>query len=429
MTDPARPRRSRLARLVRSPQLWVAVVVLAVAAPQGYAWHHLRAAREAVAADDSATTIRHLDRCRAVWPWTNRVEVRRLAARVAWRSGDTPGAMDDLRAARRREGETTPELALEWALVQAADGNVAEVSEFLQRQGTTDPAVQRLTWEALGTGYLAVYRTGDAYTVAQLWLERRPDDLLALELRGRAAIQGRGLGLRLGIDDLRKVLEQRPDKSALRATLAAALLDVGAFQEAIPELERLTREEPNRADHKVRLARCLKMADRPAEAAALLDAVLAADPDDAVALRTRGQFALSGGKSADAERDLARAAHRLPGDYQTQYLYYQALAQAGRPTAAEQLKVAEAAKQTALRLSEIQARRLSERPFDPALYVELGTLLLKAGRAAEGLRWLDDALSLDPAYPPAHAALAAHFRAAGDPARAAFHESRAAGRR
>jgi len=417
-------------RRLQSYPLWLFAAAVVVVSPQVFAWSQARAARAALVADRPEDALRHLRRCRAVWPWGGRPEVLLVGARASWQSGDLAGAVDELRAARRAAGATTPELALEWSLVQAADGNVAEVAEYLQQVADADRGVQRPVWEALAEGYLAVYRANDAFTVAQQWVSLYPDDPRGLELRGRAAIQGRGRGLTLGAADFREVLRLDPGRTKARVTLSTTLLDLGLFDEAQAELVRLVQDEPDRPDHRVRLARCLKMTNRADEAVGLLDAVIASHPGHGIALRTRGQFALADGRQAEAEGWLRRAAEALPNDYQTQYLYYQALQQAGRAEeAVAQLGRAEAVKQQSAQLADLRTRKLAERPLDPTLYAEMGSLLVKTGAADQGLRWLGVALSLDPNFRPAHEALATYYEAAGDRDRAAPHRRQASGGR
>jgi tetratricopeptide (TPR) repeat protein len=411
-----------IGRRLKSWWFWVAVATVAVAAPQGYAWWQLRTAKAALAADRPADARTHLAHCSAVWPWGHRTDVLILRSRAERQAGELDAAMEALRAARRGEGETTAELVYEWALLQAAGGNVAEVADYLQQQADDDPSRQRDVWEALVQGYLAVFRANDAYTICQQWVEKRPDDLRAKELRGYAAIQGRGRGLQLGADDLAEVLQKDPTRTRTRAVRAVALLDLGEFDEAIAELERLAREQPDQPDHKVRLARCLNMVGRTAEAADLLDAVLRDHPDHGPALRTRGQFALTGTNPAEAEGWLAKAAEVLPNDYQTQFLYSQALLQAGKTADAdEQQKRANEVRERATQLTELRTRRLAERPLDPALYTEMGRLLLASGNATQGVRWLEAAVGLERNYRPAHEALADHYEKTGRPDLAAEH--------
>jgi Tfp pilus assembly protein PilF len=55
----------------------------------------------------------------------------------------------------------------------------------------------------------------------------------------------------------------------------------------------------------------------------------------------------------------------------------------------------------------------------------MGTPLLRNGHKSAGESWLRSALGLDPNYRPAHAALAEHYKAEGDEARAAEHRRQA----
>jgi predicted Zn-dependent protease len=236
-----------------------------------------------------------------------------------------------------------------------------------------------------------------------------------------------GKGVVRGADDFRWVLDRDPDRDDTRWRLAQCLIDLGAYGEALPHLERLAARRPDDPDVLARLARCQNMLDRGAEARGLLDLVLARHPDNAAALRTRGQFALADRDPPEAERWLRRAVAAAPSDYQSHWLLFQALQQSGQADAARaQLQVAEGVKDRTERIGELQSRKLAERPLDPALHVEMGVLMIRTGYPAEGEAWLNSALGLDPNYGPAHAALADLSERAGDAARAAEHRRKAA---
>jgi uncharacterized protein HemY len=103
-------------------------------------------------------------------------------------------------------------------------------------------------------------------------------------------------------------------------------------------------------------------------------------------------------------------------------LYYQALQSAGNSKLAdEQLQKSERVRSQTTQLSELKTHRLAASPLDPALYVELGEILIKTGHADQGLRWLSEALSLDPAFRPAHAVIADYYEKNGKPELAAPH--------
>jgi predicted Zn-dependent protease len=144
-------------------------------------------------------------------------------------------------------------------------------------------------------------------------------------------------------------------------------------------------------------------------------------PDHALALRTRGQFALADQKPSEAEGWLRRAAAVAPDDYQSQWLFYQSLQQQNKPEAKAQLQLADEVKERAERLGDLQTRRLYEQPLNPALHYELGVMLLRGGHKSVGESWLLSALNLDPNYRPAHAALAEYYAEQGDATRAEEH--------
>jgi hypothetical protein len=57
----------------------------------------------------------------------------------------------------------------------------------------------------------------------------------------------------------------------------------------------------------------------------------------------------------------------------------------------------------------------------------MGQLMLRNGEPREGVLWLESALRVDPAFAPAHKALAEHFEKAKQPERAAGHRRFLAG--
>jgi tetratricopeptide (TPR) repeat protein len=116
----------------------------------------------------------------------------------------------------------------------------------------------------------------------------------------------------------------------------------------------------------------------------------------------------------------------LPHDYQVQFGLYQVLEDLGKTEEAkEQLARAQDVKDRRERLAEISQRKMSQRPYDPALHCELGTLLISLGYRELGAGWLHGALQKDPNYQPAHAALADYYEQEGDAEQAAYHRQQA----
>ena len=67
----------------------------------------------------------------------------------ARQEGDLEDAIAELRECQRLSGGATEATAFEWALIQAAGGNVREVEEYLQKQAESSPEIGPLVWEAL----------------------------------------------------------------------------------------------------------------------------------------------------------------------------------------------------------------------------------------------------------------------------------------
>lgn len=404
-----------------------ALVVLAPAGSQAWAWYHLWVAKKALARHHPEEARPALAACERVWGW--RASVRVLGCRAAWQGGDPDAALEELRAAQRLAGGATEETAFEWALVQASAGNVREVEQYLQARAEQSPAVAGpLVWEALAVGYLRAYRTLDAMSCLEYWLKREPENLRALELRGATFVAGKGVTR--GLEDYRRVIERDPARTSTRWRLIDGALALGGYDEAATHLEAVAKQTPDDPEVAARLARCYNLLGRPDDARRLIDAALAQHPDHAPCLRTRGQLALTARPAdpAAAEADLRRAVALAPTDYQTQNLLFQALQQQGKVgEAKEQLKAAEAVRDRAERIGELSSRKLAEYPLDPALHYEMGKLLLDGGRADAAVEWLQNALKLDPTHRPSHAALAAYHEDRGDREKAAFHRARADG--
>ena len=417
------PARMQLRRL-RTRRTFLVILLtclaLGLGGPNAWAWYHMRSARSALTRFHPEVARHHLDDCLKVWSGSATAHL--LASRAARQEGDFEAAVRHLHACQTIAGGTSDDITLEWALLQAAAGNAREVEEYLQWRLDQNPDLAALVWEALAEGYIRVYRILDALALLDHWIKLEPDNLRALELRGLAYQNGKSSYK--GAADFRRVIEIDPDRVGTRWRLILCLIEMGAYDEALPHLERIERERPDDIEVQVRLARCLNMLGRAPEARRLLDDVLASHPQHGLALRTRGQFALSDQRPDLAESLLRQAVDAWPNDYQTHYFLTQALQQQSKLTEArEALKIAEAVKSRSERLGEMRSRTLSERPLDPALHYEMSVLLTRAGHPDAAVRWLQSALSLDPDYKPARAALADYYESIGDAARAAEYRS------
>jgi tetratricopeptide (TPR) repeat protein len=394
----------------------------AFAGPHLWAWRHLSAAQDALKHYHADEARPHLDSCLAVWP--DSVEVRLLASRAARLAGDYDAAEEQLRQCHRLQNPPTREITLEWAMLHASAGDLDEVEGDLQDYIRKNPDQAGPAREALAEGYLRMYRVMDALSCLQQWLAVQPNEAQAYNLRGNLYWQINALAK--AADEYRRVVELDPGRREARERLAIGLIESGRYDDALKQLEMVRQWKPDDPDVEARIARCQEWLDRPKEAQETLDRVLAQYPDHGPALRLRGQILLQGGHPTEAEPWLSRAVEAMPEDYASNWALYDCLEKQGKSTAAKaQLARSEDIKDRSARMSEITTRGMSARPRDPALRCELGLLFLKRGSRPMGESWLISALSLDPHYAPAHAALADYYQEQGDEQKAALHRKQA----
>jgi predicted Zn-dependent protease len=409
-------------RLVRLLAVAALLAGLALGAPHLWAWHQLRAARADLGRHHTEEARARLDRCLRVWPKS--AEAHLLASRAARQEGDLEAADRHLRESQRLRHGTSDEITLEWSLLRATAGHLDEVEEYLHNRAAQSPEEAPLVWEALAQGYARVYRILDALAVLERWLERRPDDVQALVVRGN--VYRKVKAAQSAAADFRRAVELDPARDDARWGLAVSLVEIGRYQEALTHLEQLRPRRPDDPELLVRIARCYARLDRRDDARRLLEEVLAAHPDNGPALLNLGQLLVQAGRLEEAEPWLRKAVAAAPHSYPANYALYDCLNKQNKSAeAARQLAVADAIKGRLDRVAEITTRQLSARPHDPALHCELGTLLIQGGRDDVGESWLLSALRQDPAYRPAHAALADLYRRRGDTERAELHRRQA----
>jgi predicted Zn-dependent protease len=394
---------------------WIAVGLLALASPLLWASYHHYAGLAAFQRYHSAEARTHLEACLRVWPWSHSVRLHLLAARAARREGDFEAAKQHLHECQDNLGDNSPQSGsvLEWAMLRAAEGDLDTVEEPLKEGLRNGPEQAPLILEALAEGYLRLSRVLDALRSVDAWLSLQPDNVQALYLR--AKIHRQVGAAQKAAEDCRRVIELDPQRDRARWWLALALLEIGRYQEAVGHLEFLRKRSPEDADIRVRMAQGLSLLGQNVEARALLDGVLAEHPDHGMALFEHGQIAMRGGQLAEAETWLRRAALALPYDYKAQWALGDCLRRAGKTEEAEvQIAHANQLKDRRQRQGEIMTHLMSQRPNDPALQCELGTLLLQLGDPKQGESWLLHALYLDENYVPAYEALADYYQQRGD---------------
>src|SRR5579875_108634 len=414
--------------LLRRSRRWLLVLgtsalVLTGTSPFLWTSYHWYAGQAALKCSHNAEARRHFDACLKIWPWSRSVHLHLLAARAARRDGAFEEAAGYLQHAQSVLGSQSPETVLEWAMLHAAGGDLDKVEGFLQDQARKDPRHLLLILEALAQGYMRVSRIAAALRCMEEYLAHEPDNVQALYLRG--SIYRQNGAWNKAAPDLRRVVELDPGRLEARWWLAAALVNIGRYEEAVPHLEILRQRQPEDVDVRVQLAICRQHTGHGREARALLDAVLAQHPDHGLALLTRGEMAQMNGRFSEAEKWLRQAARALPYNYKAHWVLKECLRQQGKTEQAEAEEAyANQLKDRWSRLQEITSHLMSQRHNDPALYWELGKLMIELGMAEVGKNWLVSALRLDEHYVPALTALADYYEHKGDQATAAEYRRR-----
>jgi tetratricopeptide (TPR) repeat protein len=411
--------------LCRHPAAAAALLAAAVAVLGGGGYfaaarlgpeRRLRAAREALERRDFPRARANLTLCLEARP--DDAEVHCLAARAARGDGDYEDAADHLRACRRLGGAGGC-AELEEALLHAQQGDLSGVEGYLRDRLGRDDADAPLILEALTHGYAQTHRLPQALVCAREWLRHRPDDARALFECGSAwdglFFPGEAR------ECYRRAVELDPEFDDARLRLAEHLLQAGRPAEALGHFERLAGEHPGDVPTLLGLARCQVEGGQVEAARRLLDQILAADPGHAPALAERGRVALEQGRPADAERWLRRAVAAAPHERTANYLLARSLQEGGNAAGAKlYLEKVRQIDADARRLDEVMEKLLKQ-PWDLSLRFEAATILLRAGRAQEGLDWLAGILREAPRHRPAHQALADYYEQSGHAARAARH--------
>jgi Flp pilus assembly protein TadD len=327
-----------------------------------------------------------------------------LAARAARRARINPDC-ERLLAIHRKIREHDDARAFEQLLL-TAECEVGKVAEKCWHYVENGHADSPLLLEALTRGYLRQYRPDWARRCLDRWRQLQPDNAQVFYLEGLYQLDYLH-NLLAARDNYRQAFELDPDHEEARLGLAVALLEAKSFAQAAEHFKYLLQVQPDNLRVQVGLAESLDSMGETAEASRLLDKVLAQQPEFPPALSLRGQLALRSGQLVEAESWLRQALRRQPVDHRAHYSLILCLEQSGRDREARQQRQRlHQIEKDLSRFNEIATLQLVHHPTDPALHCTLGQLLLRAGQREEGIRWLQNALQLDPNYAPARQALA-----------------------
>lgn len=395
---------------------------LVKAAAEGYAGYHVRAAEQVLRRQDYVGARHHLGLALKARPSSPVLHL--LLGRVCRQAGEHAAAEEHLKQCRRLQGGQSEDYQLEVLMLQAQQGQMEEVFDKLYVYVDQGRPEAPLVLEALCQAALSQQLTGAAAAHARRWLDLEPDNVQALYCLGWCLLD-RGLPEE-AVDCLGRAHELAPDRTDVRQALAAALAATHHDDEAVAHYVYCLRADPNDPTALLGAARCWFDLGKPEEARRLLDAALERGDGDARLMAERGKLALHVGRPEEAEGWLRKALAADPNEMLAPYQLPICLRQLGRTSEAERLAEENRKRDADLdRLQHILTVELRTSPRSPALFHELGSLMVRNGRP-QGLLWLYKALKLDPDYRPTHAFLADYWQRQGVPEKAAEHRARLA---
>lgn len=407
-----------IVHLLARRRLWIVgglLLILAVglyaAGPHVRAWYYRRAARSELERYHNPQALRHLQICQNIWP--RDPEVLLLASRAARR--DLPPRLKEaeefLETYKQQIRGINDAGDLEQLLL-SAECRVDQAAELCWRYVEQNRPDAPLILEALTRGYLREYRLAEARQSLDRWRQLQPDNPQALCLEGRYRLNyDREHSAAAAEESYRRAVELDGEHEEARLGLAVALLVQQKFAEAVEHLELLRRTQPQDSKILLALAEGRDGLGEIDEAVRLVDDVLSREPNSAPALAQRGWLAMKQLQYTDAENWLRQAVALDPVAHRARFSLYRCLEQNGKEEEARQMKLQhQQALDDVVRFNEIVSKDILQRPRDPALHCALGQILLRRGQPAEGLRWLQSALRIDPNYAPAKKTLAEYQR-------------------
>jgi predicted Zn-dependent protease len=310
-----------------------------------------------------------------------------------------------------------------WTLLLALPALLTAGAGNARPAGPPSPAE---TLKAGTRSALESYRVRDALAFAMTWVERSPKSARAWFWRGR--VYERVGQLADARHDYRRALELDPKDAEARLRLGEVLLEANDPPRASKHFELLHKRRRDDPDVLLGLARCRFLTGRPDDARELLDKLLKKHPHRADALAERGKLALQEARFKDAEAYLRKAVDQDPASPEALFFLALCLRQGGKNEEAKRyLDRYQRLHKDLKRLERIVREGLPDKPKDPALRLEAGTICLRLGRTKEGLRLLHLALKADPRHRPTHRALADYYERTGEKAKAAHHRKLAGG--
>ncbi len=422
--------------------------------------HHLYAGRAALMQGDAAKALACLQQAHTITP--SGPVCLALAEACVQAGSPEPARIWAEQAATLLE----PEPADGWQRLGQVWAALAEPDRALQawqRSLAVNPA-ESAGYVTLAQGYLKRGQTTRAIQAGQIATLLSPDDVAAHRVLGQAYLQAsrRPDSAEPAAHHLKVAWQAQSDDAELGLLYGDALTRAGRFEAAVAVFERVLNLRPGDLRAAAGLARLYAEADRPADAQAVLDWVVARQADYPAALAVQGLLAEKRGDLDAALQKYAQALTGAPEDAPLRLQRAHVCQALGRFDEAqseiERVLALEGEHEDALcQLAQVHLarqqpaaaldclRRIERRPFDAetlygwgraylesgdplralkilaqaarrhhaAAFEGLGDALVRLNRPAQAIPAYKYALTLSPTRPTAYSALGRAYRQMG----------------
>jgi tetratricopeptide (TPR) repeat protein len=416
----------RIARFVRSQPAATLIAGLFLIGAGYFGSNFLRwrlefsALETAYRNEDYPEAARLANRCYGLRP--DHLETTIYGIRIARITGNFDKAETFLNSwVKRNRDKYNERLQLEYLLLRAVAGEFDEVEDGLMaelRRGSPEsPEICRV----LTRVYLKQLKFNAALWVAERWIEYAPDSASAHFMS--AWIHEQVNRSDAAESHFRTAIELGPDRPEYRVKYVEFLLVHNRVSDALGQSTEAVRRSPDDPDTLTIHARVLSAAGRSDDAIPLLRSSIGRQPT-ALACTELSKLESERKNFAAAEAAARQALGLDPFDPQSHFALYQSLRTdpARHAEAQACLDRYREIERDSQRLAALVRNELPARPNSSSLMVELGEILLRMGQTEVALRWLDNALVIDPDQIRAHQLLADYHRSKGNVARAAVHE-------
>jgi len=353
-----------------------------------------------------------LDWLESIPEWNRVGQTQVLFAKVYRRQGKFDLVRENLQTAWDR-GVPVEQLEREQWLAMAKSGQTRE-AELHLRQLMLDPRDDgQEICESFVTGYLLNHQFAKAASLLDVWEAEFPEDPRPHELRG------------LWFEDTerwseaatcyQRALSLAPGRTRIRRDMAACLRELHEYDKAEIQFLQCLQETPDDSQLLIQWGEWLLSNGKTDEAISVLQKVLNLDSGNQDARFAMAKTLLMDGDARQALESLQQLHNEKPSDSKIQYSLASALQASGMTEqAADMFKQVTAAEKKLRRKQEL-IESLDQDRNQPDVLYEIAMISMNHESPAEGLRWLQSLLDLNPRYVAAHVALADYYHRTGKP--------------